>query len=272
MNVYVGDNGFSSDGSSSRVSYIRPLKTFDVGRAMRLVILQPFYLPYPGVFELVRLADTFCFYDDVQFVRQGWQQRNRIKTQGGEQWLTVPVLHEHGQLIKDVLIDNRRSWETKHLRSLHQAYAKAPHRELLLGTLSPILSAGWKHLAGLNIATFRALCNILGVDARFSRSSELSLPGRASARVLAYCQQFGASRYLSGPAGRSYLDEAAFAEAGIQLEYLQFNHPRYAQLHGSFVPYLSAVDLIANAGQSARKLLTGSGRPVLAAEYEGPSL
>jgi hypothetical protein len=237
---------------------------------MRVVILQPFYLPYCGVFELVRLADAFVFYDDVQLERQNWQTRNRISTPRGPQWLTVPVIGPHDQRIVDTLINERTPWRRKHWAAIEQNYGSAPGFGLVDDVLHDTLRERDQSLADLNIRTFRALCDTLGVQADWYRSSELGIGGASSQRVLDHCIALGATRYLSGPAGRSYLDEARFVAAGITLEYFAFQHPRYPQIHNEFTPNLSVVDLLANAGASAGDVLAGSGYPVDASTMDTP--
>jgi len=234
---------------------------------MRLAILQPFYLPYAGVFEQVRLADTFVFYDDVQFVQQNWQCRNRVKTANGPVWLTVPTAGGNDQQICDVRIADDR-WRRKHWMTIQQSYAKAEHYDWFAARMQPLFERSWDTLVDLNIETFRAMCEMLGVEATFHRSSGWGLPGRASERVLAHCLHLGATHYLTGPAARDYLDEESFARNGIVLEYFAFEHPTYRQLHGEFEPFLSAVDLLANEGPRAGEILAGCGRPDPATQPE----
>jgi hypothetical protein len=235
---------------------------------MRLVILQPFYLPFAGVFELVRLADTFVFYDDVKFNLQDWQTRNRIKGPGGAQWLTVPVQRHHDQRIIEAQIANTSNWPRKHRTAIELSYAKAPHLAFLAPLLSDVFEREWEYLVDINIASFKILVGLLGVQAQFLRSSELGLPGSGSDRVLAHCLELGATRYLSGPSARAYLDEESFEEAGVELEYHRFSHPEYPQLHGPFVPDLSVVDLLANEGAAAGEILAGCGVPIPARSWE----
>ena len=234
---------------------------------MDVVILQPFYLPYSGVFELVRMADVFVFYDDVKLSRQSWQCRNQIKTSQGARWLTVPVVGSNDSTIRDTVLNEDEPWRRKHRSAVEQAYAKAPHRAPLLEALGSYWDRPWPDLATLNIATFTRLCELIGVTSQFVRSSELDVPGAASQRVLDVCKSVGATRYISGPSARSYLDEASFDAAGIELCYHRFDHPHYRQLHGEFVPNLSVVDLIANEGPAAAKILRGHGTAVPAGEF-----
>lgn len=229
---------------------------------MRLVILQPFYLPYAGAFELVRLADTFVFYDDVQYVAQNWQCRNRVKTAQGPVWLTVPVRASHGETIEQAQVVNDGRWQRKHWKTLQQSYAKAAHFDAFAERMQPFYERDWGTLAELNIETFTALCEMTGVEATFHRSSGWRLPGSGSERVLRHCIELGATHYLSGPAARDYLDEGSFEANGIELEYLAYEHPIYTQRYGGFEPFLSVVDLIANEGPRAGEILAGAGRPV----------
>lgn len=233
---------------------------------MRLVILQPFYLPYSGVFEQVRHADKWVIYDDVQFVRRNWQSRNKIKTQNGTRWLTVPVQHDRGQAIVDAEIADQH-WRDEHWSAIHHAYARAPHHAWVEENLRAFYERDWSHLAELNVETFMTLCDMVEVGAEFIRSSEHHLPGSGTERILNYCLELGASNYLSGPSARNYLDEESFADRGIELEYFDFEHPTYSQLHGEFVPYLSVIDLLANEGPRSGEVLVGHGTPVPAGDY-----
>jgi hypothetical protein len=234
---------------------------------VNVVILQPFYLPYSGVFELVRMADVFVFYDDVKMSRQSWQCRNQIKTSQGPHWLTVPLIGSNESTIQQTLLNEDGAWRRKHRSAVEQAYAKAPYSSLLLDALGEHWSHPWPDLAALNIATFTSLCEVIGVSAQFLRSSEMTVPGSSSQRVLDMCKSLGATRYITGPTARSYLDEGSFDDAGIELCYHQFDHPRYPQLHGDFVPYMSVVDLIANTGPDAASIIAGHGQAVPAGEF-----
>jgi hypothetical protein len=236
-----------------------------------VVILQPFYLPYAGVFELVRMADVFVFYDDVQLMRRNWMVRNQIKTATGTQWLSVPVLGPRESTIREALLNEGEQWRRKHKTAIEHAYAGAPHRALVLDALEPFWEHEWPNLAELNIATMTRLCELMEVNARFIRSSEMGVPGASSRRILDVCRALDADRYISGPSARSYLDEPAFAAAGIDLCYHHFDHPTYHQLHGDFVPYLSVVDLLANEGAASGSIVRGCGRAVPAAEFDDES-
>jgi hypothetical protein len=224
-----------------------------------VVVLQPSYLPWLGYFDQMRRADVFVFYDDVQYDRDGWRNRNRIRTRQGWQWLTVPVMLKgrFGSLIGEIEIDNRSDWARKHLLSLEQSYARAPYLDSTYSALHAILSRGWEKLVDLNLALVTTLAEALGLRPTFKRSSELEAKGNQSQRLVAMCRELGADRYLTGDAASRYLDPALFAEAEIAVDYQNYRHPVYPQLHGEFIPYLSVVDLIFNCGPESPRYLKG---------------
>lgn len=225
-----------------------------------LVVLQPSYLPWLGYFDQLAKADVFVWYDDVQFDKHGWRNRNRIKGPKGPIWLTVPVLHSGrpDQLILDVEIDNRLPWRRKHRSSIEQLYARAPFLNHLLPELTEMLERPWERLVDLDIATTDWLAAQLSIATPRSRSSLLGIDGDRNDRLLNLCRHFGATRYLTGDAARDYLDVPRFEAIGVEVVWHGYSHPSYSQLHGEFVPYLSALDLLLNAGPTeAGKLLKG---------------
>jgi hypothetical protein len=218
-----------------------------------VVVLQPGYLPWLGFFDQLRRADVFVYYDDVQYDTHGWRNRNRIKTQSGPLWLTVPVRHSGVgvQRILDVDIDTRTPWARKHLASIRQAYARAPYVNRYLPPLEELLERNWTRLVDLDIACAGLMVEWLGLRRRIERSSELGVAGTRSERLLNICRLMGASRYISGDAAQSYLDVDLFERSGVTIEWHRFVHPTYPQLHGEFIPYLSMLDLILNCGEEA---------------------
>lgn len=224
-----------------------------------LVILQPGYLPWLGFFDQMRRSDVFVYYDDVQYDKHGWRNRNRIKTASGPQWLTVPVLHSGRGLpsIADVEIDTRTPWVRKHLASIRQAYAAAPFLSRYMPELEELLGRRWERLVDLDLALVDLISRWLGLERQVARSSELGIAGERSERLLRICQHFGAKSYLSGDSAKDYLDVGLFERNGIQVAWQRFLHPTYPQLHGEFVPYLSAIDLILNCGDRSLAVLEG---------------
>ena len=227
------------------------------GGGRTLAVLQPGYLPWLGFFDLQRRADVFVYYDDVQFDKHGWRNRNRIKSPSGPHWLTVPVRHHglHKPRIVDIEIDDRVAWGRRHLGTIRQFYAAAPHLERYLPDLEALLRAPWERLVDLDLAVAGQLAAWLGIRTTIERSSNLAIEGERSERLVRICERFGADRYLSGAAARAYLDVRLFAARGIEVVWQDYAHPVYAQQHGDFVPYLSALDLLLNCGDGSAAIL-----------------
>ncbi len=218
-----------------------------------LVVLQPGYLPWLGYFDLMHKADVFVHYDDVQFDKHGWRNRNRVKGPKGPVWLTVPVRHSgrSGQSILDVEIDDGQDWRRKHISTISQLYARAPFLPAILPRLEEILERPWSRLVDLDLAVVDWLAAELGIAKPYHRASELGIAGDRNERLLNVCRHFGATRYLSGNSAQAYLDVARFRAAGIDVALHDYAHPSYAQLHGDFVPYLSVLDLLLNVGKAS---------------------
>jgi len=226
---------------------------------LNVVILQPSYLPWIGYFDQMHKADVFVYYDDVQYDRDGWRNRNRIRTKEGSQWLTVPVRlkGKFGIALNEIEIDEARDWRKKHRQSLHQGYARAPHIDRYRSGIDAILSEPTEKLVELNIRLTEHLNQELGIRTKTVRSSELGIGGGRVERLVSICQHVGASRYLTGEAAKNYLDASLFADAGIEIEFHDYRHPEYPQIHGGFTPYMSVVDLLFNCGPSSLKILEG---------------
>ncbi len=226
-----------------------------------VVVLQPGYLPWLGFFDQMSRSDVFVYYDDVQFDKHGWRNRNRIKTPEGPQWLTVPVYHKGlgKPRILDIEINNETPWARKHLGSIRQHYAKAPFFSRYWPELEELLSKRWEKLVDLDIAVAWKMCSWLGIERQVVRSSELGIEGDRNERLLKICQHFQADRYLSGQAAQEYLDEGLFHRSGIKVEWHEYHHPVYFQQYGEFIPFLSALDLLLNVGEESRKIITASG-------------
>ncbi len=225
---------------------------------MLCAIHQPQYLPWLGYFDKIAQADVFVFYDDTQFKKNEWQNRNRIKTAQGWQWLTVPVRHHFGQTIAETEINNNVNWRHKHWQALLSNYRKAPFFEQYAEGFQKAYEREWTHLGELNMYFVERLCEWLGVQTRFVRSSELGGDkGAATDALVHICQAVGANAYLSGAGGRDYVEAELFARAGISLTFQDYQHPVYPQLFGDFVSHLSIVDLLFNVGPDSLDVLRG---------------
>jgi hypothetical protein len=228
-------------------------------------VLQPGYLPWLGYFDQVNRADIFVHYDDVQYDKHGWRNRNRVKSsQGLPHWLTVPVLHsgKDWPRVMDVEIDQRSHWPRKHLGTLQQFYGKAPFFKEYFSELGEVLSQPFSRLVDLNLALTGKICSLLGLERRWERSSGLGVPGERSERLISLCQRFGATHYLTGDAAREYLDLPAFQRIGVRVVWQEYRHPEYAQGPLAFVPHLSIVDLLLNCGPDSLRILATGGQPI----------
>jgi hypothetical protein len=204
-------------------------------------------------------VDVFVLLDNVQFEKKSWQQRNRIKTAQGELLLTLPVLSagRFHQTIVDTQIAVSTPFAAKHIKSLQTAYAKAAHLDEYLPQLSDLIGSGESSLATFNESIIRWMAHRLGITTRIIRGSDLESTGRGTQLTVAQLCELGATRFLAAAGSRPYVSaEPAFAAHGIDVIYHSYHHPEYPQLHGPFVPYLSAVDALLNIGPDASSLLS----------------
>lgn len=223
---------------------------------MNVVILQPSYIPWRGYFDQIHHADLFIFYDDVQYDKHGWRNRNQFKTTQGKQWITIPV-HSKGATggipIKDVRIDWSKPWPKKHLNALTYAYAKAPFFQSYRPWLESIYSRRDELLADFTIETTIEISRMLGImDTKLMRSSEIpNLDGKKTDRLIQILQHVGAKHYLSGPSAKDYIEKEKFNQAGISLEFMDYRYPEYPQLHPPYDPYVTILDLLFMVGEDA---------------------
>jgi hypothetical protein len=227
---------------------------------MKCVILQPSYIPWRGYFGQIQLADVFVFYDDVQYDKHGWRNRNQIKTAQGRQWLTIPV-HSHAVIeksipIKQVQIDWSKPWNEEHWKALTFAYGRAPFFRKYAPLLESFFQRQDVFLADFTIDLTVALAHELGIKhTRFIRSSELPASGQKTDRLVNILIQLGVNEYISGPSARDYLENDKLANAGIKLEFMDYHYPEYPQLHPPFDPNLSILDLLFMTGPDALRYI-----------------
>ena len=226
-------------------------------KSMRVTILQPSYLPWLGFFEQMHRSDQFVLYDDVQFTRRDWRNRNRIRVQEGSVWLTVPVIqkNKYEQSLLETKIDNSTSWKRKHLESIRCHYSKTPFFELYFPWCEKTFNREWNFLLDLSLETIQYLKGELKINTPLLRSSELGGSGNKSERLISICKQLGATQYLSGDSAKNYISEKDFSDQGIELEYQKYQHPEYPQRYEGFVPFLSTIDLLFNCGDKSMEFL-----------------
>jgi hypothetical protein len=219
---------------------------------------QPQYLPWIGYFHKIDKADVFVLLDNVQFKKNEWQNRNKIKTAQGWQWLTIPVRYKYPELINEVPINNKVNWQHKQRQALLSNYKKAPHYDLLEPFFKDIFSSSWEIISQLNIEVVTRLTDILGIDTPLYVASELGeFPEHPDERLIAIAEHFGAAAYLAGAGGRDYMDLEKYDKAGIKVIFQDFTHPVYDQLFGEFEPFMSVIDLIFNHGDESLRIVRG---------------
>lgn len=220
----------------------------------RVAIVQSNYIPWKGYFDLIASVDEFILYDDMQFTRRDWRNRNQIKTPQGVQWLTVPVRvkGKYLQAIRETEIDGE-GWAADHWRALAQNYRRAPHFAEVAAWLEPIyLGERFTMLSALNRRLLEAVCGYLGIRTVFSDSSQYRLAQGKTERLADLCRQAGGTEYVSGPAARDYIEPRVFAEAGIRLTWFDYaGYPEYPQLWGGFTHGVTVLDLLFNCGRAA---------------------
>lgn len=230
----------------------------------RVAIVQSNYIPWKGYFDLIASVDEFILYDDVQFTRRDWRNRNRIKTPQGVHWLTVPVKVKGRflQSIRETEIDGD-AWAAHHWQVLAQNYRKASCFKQMAAVFEPLFLEGrYTHLSVLNRALIEAVCGVLGIETRISDSSSYRLIEGRSERLAELCLQAGGCEYVSGPSARCYLEDFPFAERGLRFSFFEYGrYPVYPQLWGEFVHEVSILDLLFNCGQDARRFMLRNASP-----------
>jgi hypothetical protein len=231
----------------------------EIVRIMKKVaILQSNYIPWKGYFDLIAAVDEFILYDDMQFTRRDWRNRNQIKTPQGPQWLTVPVKvkGKYFQKIKETEIDGS-DWASIHWKTLTQNYRRAPHFDEVAAWLEPCFSAEpCTHLTQLNRKFLEAVCGYLGIKTIISDSWNYTLIDGKTERLADLCVQAGGTEYFSGPAAKAYIDEKVFADRGIKLTWFDYaGYPEYPQLWGEFTHYVTVLDLLFNCGRESPRFM-----------------
>lgn len=219
---------------------------------------QPIFLPWPGFFYKALRADAMVLLDSVQFpLGRGWTTRNRVKSDKGELWLTVPVWRKGRgkQIIREVEICNETDWRRRHLLGIRQQYANAPYLDDHLPVLESLYVHSRPRLLDLNLDLIRHLWNALGLKARLILQSELGVAGQGTDLLVSICQTLNADTYLTLPPAEKYLKAGGFHASGLQLSFARFHPPIYPQLWGDFRYNLSALDLLLNCGPKSLDII-----------------
>ncbi len=220
----------------------------------KVAILQSNYIPWKGYFDMIADVDEFILYDDMQYTRRDWRNRNLIKTPIGGQWLSVPVQvkGKYLQKIKDTQIDGN-NWSQNHWHTLTHNYRQAPYFKDIAVWLEPLYhNADYSYLSDLNRYFIEAICAYLGINTVISNSWDYYLSDGKTERLADLCTQAGGSEYITGSAAKTYIQEQVFAERGIKLTWFDYlDYPDYPQLWGNFTHRVSILDLLFNCGQKA---------------------
>lgn len=232
---------------------------------MILVGHQPEYLPYLGFFYKVGKADKFVFVDHVQFQKEGFQNRNKIRSgprEDGWIWLTIPVVTKGkaSQRINEVRIDNSKNWAKKHWKSIYFSYKDAPFFDKYKDFFEQIYSKKWEKLADFNETIIRYLFKELDINVPIYRSSDYEFKGQKTDLLIELCDKLGADTLLTGPGAKkpgekSYVEEKKFEKNNLKHIFSDFKHPVYNQQFEPFVPYMSAIDLLFNCGKESIKII-----------------
>ncbi len=226
----------------------------------KIAILQSNYLPWKGVFDMMHQVDVFVFEDDVQYTKQDWRNRNKVLTPNGTKWITVPVKkgNDTSQLICDIEIANNENWQTKHINMFKNYYRKAPYFQDYEWILEGIyVNNKWIKLSELNIYVNKLIAKLLDINVKFQYSTELNIKNKKDDRIINICEKLNATHYLSGPAAKDYIVPEKFEKAGIELEYIKYEYPKYKQLYEPFNHYVTILDLLFNCGPDAPYYIWG---------------
>ena len=210
---------------------------------MKCAIMQPTYLPWLGYFALMGYVDKFVYLNDVQFEKQSWQTRNRIKTKTGEQWLSVQKSAHSDRLIDDVILVNKEHWTGKHLKSIGQNYRKAKYFDEVFPVLETLITNRIDRLAGYNITIIEGIAKRLCIKTERVKANKLDTIGNRCQRLIDICKVVDCDTYVSPPGSKDYMEDVF-----TDIEYFEFEHPEYEQLHGEFISHLSIVDYLMHCG------------------------
>ena len=224
----------------------------------KIAIIQSNYIPWKGYFDMIAAVDEFILFDDVQYTRRDWRNRNQIKTSQGVRWLTVPVLAKgkYHQKIYETEIDGI-DWATSHWQVLMQNYRNTPYFSEIAVWLEPLyLKESYSHISQLNRQFIKSICNYLDIKTIISNSSDYILNDCKTKRLVELCRQAGATEYISGPAAKDYMHEADFTDMDIKLTWFDYaGYQEYPQLWGDFIHEVSILDLLFNCGKDSPRYM-----------------
>lgn len=222
----------------------------------KIVVSQPMFFPWIGLFEQIRLADIYVHYDGVQLPQgRSFMNRVQIKTTKGVQWLTAPVIRKEKQLIKDTLLDDSQAWRKTHLKSLKMNYARAPFADEMIALAEIVYAYETSYLAEFNIFAIETIVGYFDIKRQFLHSSDYFAEKSGTEKLIELVKKLNGSVYITGHGAKNYLEHECFEKAGMRVEYMDYQRIPYPQLNGTFTPYVSILDLIANTGREGIKFI-----------------
>lgn len=232
--------------------------------AKRIAISQSNYIPWKGYFDFINTVDEFVLYDDVQYTKRDWRNRNQIKTPHGLKWLTIPVSASRSHKINEVEVADQ-NWNIDHWKIIHHLYSKASHFEVYANEIEALYkSARYSRLSDINYHFLKGINDLLGIKTPLTWSTDYKASGSPSERLAGICKQAGAEIYVTGPAAKNYLDTELFEDQGIQIEWMSYEDYRmYPQIYGTFEHAVSIIDLLLNTGEDAIQFMQSKTYEVL---------
>jgi len=230
---------------------------------MKIVISQPMYFPWYGMFEQIRLSDVLVYYDDVQFSKGSFTNRVQIKADNAEgfKWLSLPLDKlKLGDNINDVRIDQKKNWKKEHLDLLKNNYGNAPFYPEMIQIVNSLFDYNTDNLSEFTIQSMKLVLAYFGMDRKLTvaRSAELNIPGKSTQRVFDIVKHFNCNTYITGHGAKNYFDHLLFENNNIDVQYIDYKKNEYPQLFGKFNPYVSILDLIANTGKEGIKYINST--------------
>jgi len=221
----------------------------------KVAILQSNYIPWKGYFDLINMVDEFVLFDEVQYTKNDWRNRNRIVTRQGVQWLTIPVKQNNlSQLIEDTVVVDAR-WAKKHWSTVSQNYANTKYFKVYADIFENLFlnAAKESRLSEINYQFITAINSILNIKTKIKWSNEFTLKDGKSEKLVGICNDALATEYVSGPAAKSYLNEGLFKKSNIDVSWMSYaDYPEYKQQSNTFEHAVSIIDLIFNEGPEAQ--------------------
>ena len=251
--------GIVPDGLAMKTGCPQSLEFSSQSQQKKLMVCQSNYIPWKGFFDAINIVDEFIIYDDMQYTRRDWRNRNKIKTAQGVRWLSIPVqvAGKYSQKINETLVSDKE-WAARHWRTIQSNYSRSPYSSDYSQIFEALYAQadGLMHLSSINFLFIRAICDILRIKTRITWSSDYTLSGTRNRRLVDLCKQARATHYYSGPSAKCYLDEELFTDKGFTVRYFDYSdYPVYRQRFGPFEHAVSIIDLLFNEGPEATKYM-----------------